>query len=477
MSFLALPALLLLAAAPVLLWLALQRREPRQLQVGTLLLWRRVAHAAQSATRSRRRLELLFWSALAAAVLGALGAARPAVHAAAGDVRVAVFIERLGAGGHEPELADALERVRAVVPDAALELYCASTTRVTGMPDDMVMLAPGTIETELAQFETRTRHADARVFLLCQPHAGAERMGRVLPRAPAQRAGVLYQVTLQGETVQARATRGAELVVNGLNLESRSDAGADLLYRYVPSAERASIEDRHHTRVSLARRPFVVGIGAAWATAQHRALYAALRADAAVGQPPDLWLGAIDQSRAIRLNAGSSVNLEGAEVSYDAGHPLFADLPLAAFEWSVAGRLLDKDSGRRPLVSALRGTERLGDFVQLDENAQVLVFAGDPFSDAPIVDAALLLDNAIGVVSGERASQRARLTASGELPSERAAHAAPFEPRGEVSLRPPTIAPREYASWLMVAAACAALIATIAATRGKQKPGQIAPAV
>ncbi|MBK8208128.1 MAG: BatA domain-containing protein [Planctomycetes bacterium] len=477
MSFLALPALLLLAAVPLLLWLALQRREPKQLEVGTLLLWRRVALAAQSATRSRRRLELLFWSALAAAVLGALGASRPAVQAAAGDVRVAVFIERLGAGVHEPELAEALERASAVVPDAALELYCASTTRITGMPDDTVMLAPGTIETELAQFETRTRHADARVLLLCQPHAGAERLGRVLPRALAQRAGVLFQVTLQGETVQARATRGADPVVEGLNLESRTEAGADLLFRYMPSAELATIEDRHNSRVSLARRPFVVGVGAAWATAQHRALYAALRADAAAGQAPDLWLGADDQSRAIRLNVGSSANLDDTEVSYDAGHALFADLPLAAFDWAVAGRLLDKESGRRPLISALRGGERLGDFVQLDENAQVLVFAGDPFSDAPIVDAALLLDNAIGVVSGERASQRARLTASGEVPSQRAAHAAPFEPRGEVNLRPRTAAPREYASWLMVAAACAALVATIAATRGKQKPGQIAPAV
>ncbi len=477
MSFLALPALLLFAAVPVLLFLALQRREPRQLEVGTLMLWRRVALAAQSAPRSRRRLELLFWTALTAAVLGALGASRPAVQAAAGDERVAVFMERLGAGGHEPELTEALERVRAVVPGAALELYTASTTRVAEMPDDVVMLAPGTIETELAQFETRTAHADARVLLLCQPHPAAERMGRVLPRDVARRAGVLFQVTTHGETVQARATRGAPPLVIGLKLEGTTDAGPDLIYRYSPSAVQAAIEDLHSNRVTLAHRPFVVGVGAAWGSSQHRALYAALRADPAVGEAPELWLGADDQSRAIRLNAGTSANLGGTEISYDSGHALFADLPLAAFDWSAGGRLLDKESGRRPLVSALRGGERIGDFVQLDETAQVLVFAGDPFSDAPILDAALLLDNAIGLIIGERPSRRARLTVSGELPSQRAAHAAPFEPRGEVRLGRHAASAHEYASWLLVAAACAAIIAASVSMRRKARPGRSAPAV
>src|SRR5690606_22200534 len=99
---------------------------------------------------------------------------------------------------------------------------------------------------------------------------------------------------------------------------------------------------------------------------------------------------------------------------------------------------------------------------------RVLYFAGDPFSEAPVAEAALLLDNAIGVLTGERASSRARYSIDGELPSSRAAHAGPFEPRGALA-ESRTDAPREFAPWMLAIAALCALAASIVSIAAKAR--------
>jgi hypothetical protein len=459
MTFLVLPAFVLLLAVPLLLWLALRRREPARLEVGTLMIWRRVAARRAESSRHRRRLEPLLWLLLAAVVIGALGAARPALQAAAPAPRVAVFIERFGAGAREPALAETLQVARENAPDADLEWYIPATSKLPGMPDDAVMLTPGPIEAELAQFETRTAHADARMLVLCAPHPIAERLGRVLPRAGQRAGGVLHKATVRGNELLLRASRGPGLTMQNLRELNRSDAGADVLITSELAGDIGTVTDATGNELRVTRRPFVIGPGTDWTNSRHRALLAALRADA--GESPDLWLGAEAQAPAIRINTGAAADVSEIEVSYEAGHALFADLPLGAFDWAAAGRLLGPEVAARPLVSAVRDGAPVGHFVMLDENAKVLLFAGDPFSDAPIADAALLLDNAIGVLTGERASQRARYRLEGELPGERAAHAAPFQPRGALELAARIEAPREFASWLL---AVAAIVAAAAAT-------------
>ena len=59
MNLLAAPALILLAAAAVLVALATMRRGPKRRDVGTLLIWQRIAEQAQAQKRSRRNFDWL----------------------------------------------------------------------------------------------------------------------------------------------------------------------------------------------------------------------------------------------------------------------------------------------------------------------------------------------------------------------------------------------------------------------------------
>jgi hypothetical protein len=243
-----------------------------------------------------------------------------------------------------------------------------------------------------------------------------------------------------------------------------AQADDDMIRRYRVEGDSATLTDANGNAITVERRPFFVGVGPDWNTQQHRALFAALRADSADGSAAAVWLGARDTEPAIRVNAGTLVAPGDVEVTYAAAHPLFQDLPLGSFDWAVAGSLLPPDLGHRALVSALRGGVSVGDYVAYDEVRRVLYFAGDPFSAAPVADAALLLDNAVGVVAGERPSQGARFAIEGELPSERAAHAAPFETQGALASAARQ-APVEYATWLLALAACAAVAATFLVAR------------
>ncbi|MBX3460099.1 MAG: hypothetical protein KF696_09105 [Planctomycetes bacterium] len=465
MSLLAAPALLLLLAIPALLWLALHRTRPARLEAGTLFIWRRVAQQAPASRKATRRLEPLLWLLLACAILAGLGAARPGVMAQQ-TPRAAVFIERIGAGQIEPQLEDALGRARAAAEGAKLEVYMAGG-EAPAQPD-VRLLAPGAIEAQLAQFEARTRDVPARILLLCAPHPTAQRLGLVLPRLTAQRRGVLHDVGVQGEQIVARSTPGGALEPRGLAPVDSRAQGDDVLTRYTLSQPLAEITDSHGNRVTIRRAPFVVGVGGQWSSRRHRALYAALNADAADEDPPAVWLGSAEFKPALRLNAGAAAQLDQAEISYDAGHALFADLPLGGIDWRAGNRVLARDSGRRPLVSASRDGATVGDLVQLDENDNVLVFAADPFESAPIAESALLLDNAIGVLLGQRPSAMPRATVSGDLPTRRAAHAAPFETQGQFQTSTVASASREFASWLLILAALAAVAASASVSRRPQ---------
>lgn len=456
MSLLAAPALLLLLFVPALLWLALRREQPARIEAGTLFIWRRVAQQAIASTRARRRLEPLLWLLLACAVLAGLGAARPAI-AAQDDQTVAVYIERIGAGESEPLLEDAIARARQARPGATYTIYAAGLGGTTGVRP----LNPAGIEAELAQFESFTRNDSSRVLLLCTPHPAAERLGLVLPRVTERRAGVLYAVNVQGSHIFARVTRGPAPTANGLDAAPARAATDDVMYAYTLAQPQAELADAHGNRVGIQRRPFVVGVGQQWASRRHRALYAALTADAAGDDPPAVWLGSAEFKPAIHVNAGEVAELANAEVSYDAGHAMFADLPVAGIDWREGNRLLPRDTGRRPLVTAMRDGQPVGDLVQLDEVGRVLHFAADPFEEAPIAEATLLLDNAIGLLLGQRPSTMPRATVSGDLPGIRAAHAAPFDPQGTLQPAVSPAKPREYTSWLLALAGLAALAAAV----------------
>lgn len=455
MSLLAAPALMLLLAVPVLLWLAMRRKQPARIETGTLLIWRRVTQQAAASTRSTRRLEPLLWLLLAGMVLAGVGAARPAV-AAQADPTVAVYIERIGTGDNEPLLEDAIARARQARPGATYTIYAAGLGATAGVRE----LNPAPLEAELAQFEALTREDSSRVLLLCAPHPAGARLGLVLPRVTERRAGVLYAVNVQGSQIFARATRGPAPTTKGLDAAPARAATDDVIYAYTLAQPQAELADAHGNRVGIQRRPFVVGVGQQWASRRHRALYAALSADAAGDDPPVIWLGSDEFKPAIRVNAGQPAELAGAEVSYDAGHALFADLPLAGIDWR-GGRLLPRDTARRPLVTAIVDGQPVGDLVQLDETAATLYFAADVFEHAPIAEATLLLDNAIGVLLGQRPSTMPRASVSGDLPGTRASHAGPFEPQGSLQENANPTQPQEFATWLLALAALAALAAAV----------------
>jgi hypothetical protein len=345
-----------------------------------------------------------------------------------------------------------------------LEFYMPLTQRPADAPDGLIMLAPGRIEAEIAQFEARTGHADARMLMLCQPLRAAERVGMVVNRLSSPATGVLYHAAVQEDVVVTRASGGGDLRAEGATLVGDAQAGGDMIRRYRVEGDSATLTDASGNAITVKRRPFLVGVGPDWNTQQHRALFAALRAESVDGSAPAAWLGSRDSEPAIRINAGTLVAPGEVEVSYAAAHPLFQDLPLGSFDWAAAGALLPPESGNRALVSAVRNGASEGDYVAYDEVRRVLYFAGDPFSAAPVADAALLLDNAVGVIIGERPSQRALYAIEGDLPTERAAHATPFESQGSLESGNRQ-EPIEYATWLLALAACAALAATFLAAR------------
>lgn len=460
MNLLTPAGLVLLAALPVLLWLALRPQRSRTLEVGTLLIWRRVAAVASAASRKSRRLDLLLWLALAASAVGALGAARPASVTTAPAPLVAVYVERLAASEDEPGLRQIVERAREAAPDAKLEFWVAGKGRELADGGAVHAINPGPVAAELAQFEAGTREASTRLMFLCAPDTGAVRAGRVLPRVTAFRQGVVFEVGSEGAEILVRSSTGPAPKAEGAILAGAESRGSEVLRRY--NATAATV--RLGGDLVLERRALAVGVGADWTTPRHKALLAALSPDIG-GDKPEVWLGGSDQTPALRINRGKSAALDGCEITFDSQHPLFRELPLGSVELR-GGRLLPREPGVRPLATATRGGEIAGDLAQLSDDGRVLSFAGDPFADSSVTAAALLLDNAIGVLVGERPSERPlyRLT-QGALPTRRQALAAPFNPEGELKLAARRGEITEWAWWVLVAAALCSLAAVIAAWR------------
>ena len=180
MNWLSPVALVLFAALPVLLWLALRRQQPRSMQVGTLFLWRRVAAAAANATQKKRRAEPLLWLLLAACTLGAIGAARPALTPTIATPELAVYIERLAASGPEPDLAGLVDRAREISPDSSLRFWFAGESTELAHAGTLDRINPGPVGAELAQFFAATRDMP-RVMFLCEAETGAAGMGLTSP--------------------------------------------------------------------------------------------------------------------------------------------------------------------------------------------------------------------------------------------------------------------------------------------------------
>lgn len=454
MNLLAWPALLLLLAVPILVLLALRSPRPRELVVGSLLLWQRVRAVAPPPTTKRRKLEPLLWLLLAAALAGALGAARPTLTQAQPREQVAVFIEALG--GANPGLAEVRARAEAECPDGQFTFWMPGPPSPTLKTE---ALAAGTLESELAQFQARAAGADVRLLFLCAPHPGADRIGRVLPRLNARRPAVVYELWSEGELVFARSSGEAPEVEGAQWLRS-----SDGLHEYRGNSSTITLTDREGNVHTLAREGLHVGVGQDWTGRQHRALLAALLPDP--GEPA-LWLGAWEQRPAIRILRGAPASLDQAEFAWLPDHALFRDLPMSVFDWRASGRVMPPEAGYRSLLTATANGQPLGDIVRLSPDGSVLEFAGDPFSEAPVEAAALLLDNAIGVMTGSRPSSAPRYTAEGAapLPTRRAAFANLFEATGTGRSALPAPKPREISHWLLLVAGIAAAAASVVGLR------------
>ncbi|MCC6466115.1 MAG: hypothetical protein IT463_12315 [Planctomycetes bacterium] len=463
MNLLSPAALSLLAAVPVLLWLALRRARPVVLAAGTLLIWRRVAARAPAPAARRHRLDLLLWLALAALAVGALASARPVLPGAAPAPVVAVYVERLLPSGEDPQLPQVRSSAEREGGGAALEFFTA------GGAEGMTALNPGTLAAELAQFEAASRHASARLLFLATPEPAAARLGRVLPRLPKPLPGCVFNIEAGRERLVVRSSAGP-VTVSGAVPAGSSVRNGEAVLEFTPGAGDISVRDGLGREYILSRRELRVGLGPDWSGANHKALFAALQATG--DGLPDLWLGAREGTPAVRVNAGEVADLSGAETSFDSRHPLFAELPLAGLDFVADNRLLPADSSVQPVVTASRRGEVLGALVTVSADGRVVRFAGDPFARAPVTAGALLLDNAIGVVMGVRPSRRPAYETNGPvLPSRRAALAVPFEPTGALELRAAPPAVTELAPLAAVLAALLALGAALASAGSVRNPG------
>lgn len=453
MTLLAWPALLMLLTGVALVVLATWSVGSRRRDVGTLLIWKRVAARQATSVERRRSYDLLLWLSLAAVLVGALAAARPALMQPEALPRVAVYIEPTGPGGQQLDLAEVQARARAEGA-ARYDFFMPAGGSTEGVATE---LPGGPIHAQLAQFERASGSYDARLLFLNEPSPAAADMGRVLPRVTRQRQGVVYGVSTSGDRLILRRSLGDSMTLEGAELLHRSISGREEVCVFRPLAQRIVLPVDETRSVSLRKRRFIVGVGTQWRTPAHRALYEALEADAADGEMPDVWLGSEDRRPGIRVNMGERVDLTGAVFSYDPQHLLFTELRLDDFDWVAGARAMAPDPETRPILRAIVNDRPVGDIVRV--RGDVLEFAADPFTESAISSAALLLDNAIGVLTGERPSERDRyeLTDGDALPERRAALADVFEPVGELDLSTAAAAaPTELSTWLMLLAALAA---------------------
>jgi hypothetical protein len=252
MNLLAWPALILLAAAAVLIALAAFRPGPKRKDVGTLLIWRRVTAQRVAHRERRRNFDPLLWLLLAAVLLAAFAAARPA-WMTDDTPRVAVYIERLEPAGAEPLLDEVMARAREAAPETELTFF------MSGADDGFVALNPGTFQSELAQFVARSEDFDGRMMFL---HAAndADTWGRVLPRVTFPRRDVAFDLHSLGDKISFRTAAITAPSVTGAELSGSGSAAGETIWSYRGKAN--DIVFRVGEReIRLAREPYVVGVG------------------------------------------------------------------------------------------------------------------------------------------------------------------------------------------------------------------------
>ncbi|MBP9892219.1 MAG: hypothetical protein KBG84_09975 [Planctomycetes bacterium] len=461
MTWLELPALGLMLSLAVLAWLVFMQRGARRIEVGTLFIWRKVV-ARADARKRQARMEPLIWLCAGALAVAAIGAARPAVVQAQGGFTVAVYVERLAAEGAEPDATEVLARAREAAPDAQLKFFAAAPTGHPEIDGALTQLAPGAIADELAQFRARSSDAGARLMFVCEPEESAGQFGLALPRVLSKRDGVVFGVNLRGSRMFVRSSGFGPPEIKGAALRGARSGNGETTREYEATASEVEISTLHSPRIVLRKADAVrVRAQGGWNGDVHRALLAALVSDSNYQQAETGEVGLdVDAPRRIEITRGNPADLKGASVNFDSQHALFAQLPLSAFDWIADGRVLTPAEGERVLLAAQRDGNSLGALILLSADGRALRFAGDPFGRAPVAAAALLLDNALGVLMGERPSEAARyrVVSGDKLPSERAAFAAPFEPQGslDVSSALPG-ALHEITPWLALCAAVLAL--------------------
>lgn len=465
MSLAAPLALLLLVALPLLVWLAFRARQPRELVVGTLLIWRRLAVPQASASQSRRRRDPLLYLLLAACAFAAWGAAQPMLEQPRPTPVLAVYVESLGPG--EPGLDRLIERAREVMPAARTRVWFSGDGAALEALGTVNQLHAGPVAAELAQFERASADSDARLLFVIEPSEQSLRLGLNLPRADAPRAGLIFQVHSEGRQLFVRMSEGPPPKVEGADLAGMGTRGREFVREY--RARDALVRIAGATQaLELRANPIALGLGDDWRSQRHMDLVFALQPDGEAA--PMVWLGGDSRTPAVRIMQGTPAELGGAETRMDWRHPLFRELPLAGMDLARAGRVVQPAPGERALAVAWRGDVQLGALATLSADGRVLRFAGDPFSELSATTAALLLDNAIGVLTGTRPTERpAYVLSSGVLPARRQAMAAPFEPQGEPRVRE---AVGETEPWAHVLLACAALLAVIAAGISASGPRQ-----
>ena len=461
MTWLELPAFGLLLSLALLAWLVFMQRGARRAEVGTLFIWRKVA-ARPDARKRRARIEPLMWLCAGALALAAIGAARPALVQAQGGVTVAVYIERVAAEGAEPDAVDLLARAREAAPDAQLKFFATAPTGQAEIDEALTQLASGTIGDELAQFRARSGNANARLMFLCEPEESARQYGMVLPRALKKRDGVVFGLRVQSKRLFVRSSGFGAPEIKGAALRGARTSNGETAREYEATADEVEIRAPFTPTTKLKRAPAVrVQAGGKWTSDAHKALLESLAANSNYRPAESGEVGLdVDAPRRLELARGAAADFQGATASFDAQHALFAQLPLSAFNWLADGRVLVPADGERVLLSAQREGKNLGALIVLSADGKALRCAGDPFAQAPVAAAALLLDNALGVLTGERPSEAAlyKVVSGEKLPTERAAFAAPFEADGSLDVSS-TMAGGllEFTPWLALAGALLAL--------------------
>jgi hypothetical protein len=301
-------------------------------------------------------------------------------------------------------------------------------------------------------------------MFLCDPEPIAVELGMVLPRVMSKRDGVIFGLSTRGKRIFVHSSGFGAPTFKGATLVGARSSNGETAREYEATAADVEFSAPGSPLTRLQRaEPVSVRTGGKWSSDVHRALLAALVANSNYREAADGGVGLDAEAPArIEIMRGEAVDLAGATASFDAQHALFGQLPLSAFDWLADKRVLAAAEGERVLLSAVRAGENVGALIVLSSDGKVLRFAGDPFSRAPVAAAALLLDNALGAISGERPSEDKRLSvvAGSDLPTERAAFAAPFDAQGSLDVSTSGVESlNELTPWLALAGALLALCA------------------